>query len=122
MTRSPVVARTSQLWLYRFPRLLCSRRSPCTCFLTSYFLTKCLSTFVSCSKVFFEESPNLVPAIDSLFLPITRLVVVEKAVAGFRVHVKLVCLLILLQLFLMLGNLLRGGELVLLAEWSEQRA
>src|SRR3989441_12879993 len=72
--------------------------------------SKMSSTLANCSKVFFEESPNLVPAIDSLFLPITRLVVVKKTVAGFRVHVKLVCLPILLQLLLMLGNLLRVGN------------
>src|SRR5690242_3462483 len=67
-------------------------------FLTTPLRTEYLSTLITCCKIFFEESPHLTPAVDSLLLPVTRPFVVEETVARFRVHVKLVALSIFFQL------------------------
>src|SRR5206468_5845701 len=95
-------------------------RSPYT-FLTPSIRTKCVSTFVTSSKIFFEESPHLVPAIHCLLLSVSRPVVIEETMPGFRIYEKLVGLSILLQFLFMLGNLLGSWGLILLAKESQER-
>src|SRR5260370_7774967 len=83
-------------------------------------MTKYLPRLVRRSEVFREERKHLVPAVDSLLLPVPRPVVVEETMPSFRVHVKLVGLPVLLQLLLMLLNLLRSRKLILFTKESKQ--
>ena len=55
-----------------------------------------------------------------MLLPIVGPVIVEKAVAGLRVHMELVGLAILLECLLMLGYLLWRRAFVLLAKQAQQ--
>src|SRR5690606_17579624 len=86
-----------------------SRRSMCTC----RWLFR---------QVLFEEGPDLLPAVEGLFDPVHRSVVIEEAVARAVIAVELIILAVLLQLFLVLVDLLRARRPVLVAEQPEQRA
>src|SRR5436190_5410142 len=73
-------------------------------------------------KVSFKEGKQLLPAIDRLLLSIIRPIVVEEAMAGFRIHVERIGLAVPFEFFLEPRHLRGRGILVLLAKQAEQRA
>ena len=69
--------------------------------------------------MFFEEGPDLLPAVDRLLLPVGRSVIVEESVASTVIAVEFVILALLFQLLLMLVHLGRGRGLVIVAEEAQ---
>src|SRR6516162_11466864 len=72
-------------------------------------------------QVLVKKREYLLPAVQRLLDAIHRPVVVEEAVPGAVVAVKLVLFAVLLELGLVLVHLLRGRRTVLIAEETEQR-
>src|SRR5205807_604940 len=65
---------------------------------------------------------HLLPAVQRLLNPVHRPVVIEEAVPGTVVAMKLVLFAVLFEFRLVLVNLLRGRRAVFIAEQAEQRA
>src|SRR5262249_31807657 len=108
---SPRGPRTTPDHSCRAPRSLPGGRSSCTWFGVSLLSAECL----------LAERKDLLPAVHSLFLTVRGPIVVEEAVSGPVVAMKLVLLSVLLELGLVKVDLLRRGRLVLIAEETENR-
>src|SRR5208282_2976920 len=73
-------------------------------------------------QVLAEEREDLLPAVEGLLDTVHRPVVIEKAVPGAVVAMKLVLLAVLFELGLVLVHLLRRRRTILVTEEAEQRA
>src|SRR3990167_746743 len=74
------------------------------------------------AKILWQEGPYFFPTVHCLLLPIGGAVIIEEAMSGAVIAVKLVVLAVLLELRLMLVHLLRRRTLVIVAKKAEQRA
>src|SRR3970040_2463060 len=74
------------------------------------------------AQILWQEGPYFFPTVHCLLLPIGGAVIIEEAMSGAVIAVKLVVLAVLLELRLMLVHLLRRRTLVIVAKKAEQRA
>src|SRR4030095_3485739 len=73
-------------------------------------------------QVLLKEREDFFPAVHRLLLPIRSPVIIEKAVTGAVIAVKLIVLAMLLELRLMLVHLFRRRRFVVVAEKADNRA
>src|SRR4030095_508561 len=69
-----------------------------------------------------KEREDFFPAVDRLLLPIRPPIIIEKAVTGAVIAVKLIVLAMLLELRLVLVHLFRRRRFVVVAEKTDHRA
>ena len=74
------------------------------------------------AQVFFQEGPDLAPAVHGLLLAIHGPVIIEEAVTRAIVAVELVILAVFLQFLFVLVHLFRRWRLVIVAEETQQGA